>query len=222
MLNYKNILILHPLDGSTTFLSPFRHNFEDYYYSFDYKQESIQAAKIKLGDLKVKSLIIFIGHGSSMGLYEPDEQNVYEKYFLDPTMGNHFLEGHDVLLLSCRSNEFIKKMYTASSLIGFGNIISSKQELEIHNENNENKKNLSNDDIQIFNNCIIEAVIKSIKLLDIDKISFFEIAKYIDFNINKFLVKILKDKSYPNRIELARLLFEFRNEIIYQNNLKRI
>ena len=53
--------------------------------------------------------------------------------FLDATGGNHYLEGHDVVLLSCRSNEFIKKIHTASSLIGFGNIISSIQELEIPN-----------------------------------------------------------------------------------------
>jgi cobalamin biosynthesis Co2+ chelatase CbiK len=218
MPNYKDILVLHAIDGSTGFLSPFQHNFEKYYHGFDSKKESIQTAKTKLGGLESESLIIFVGHGSSMGLYEPDDQNVYENFFLDPAWGNHYLENHDVLLLSCRSNEFIKKVHTASSLIGFGNIISSVQELEIHNEKEDIKKHLSEPDIQLFNCYFIEAVIKSIKLLITDKIKFHELAKYIDFNINKCLINVLKNKSYPNRIELAKLLFEFRDEIIYQNN----
>lgn len=218
MHNYRDILILHPLDGSTKFLSPFQNHFEKYYYAFDSNKESIHAAKAKLGDLESKSLVIFIGHGSSMGLYEPDEQNLYESFFLDPTWGNLYLEDHDVLLLSCRSNEFIRKLHTASSLIGFGNIISSLQELEIHNEKNVVKKKLSEEEIDFFNSCFIDAVIKSLKLLEVGKITFNELMKYVDFNINKNLINVLKNKSNPNRIEFARLLFEFRDEMVYQYN----
>ena len=81
MPDYKDILILHAIDGSTSFLSTFQNHFEEYYHGFDSKKDSVQAAKEKIGDLESKSLIVFVGHGSSMGLYEPDEENLYEKHF---------------------------------------------------------------------------------------------------------------------------------------------
>lgn len=218
MHNYKDILILHPIDDSTRFLESFKDSFERNYYGFD--SMSISNAKVKLGDLEPKSLIIFIGHGSTRGLYEPDEQHVYEKFFLDAKWGNHYFEAHDVILLCCRSNEFIRNIHTASSLIGFGNIISSKEELEIHNKLFRKKKKLSEKELDIFNSYFVDSVIKSIKLLEDGKIIFEDVNKYIEFFINKYIVNILKDKCNSNRVELARLLFEFRDEIVYQDNEK--
>ena len=49
---------------------------------------------------------------------------------------------------------------------------------------------------------------------------FKDVNKYIAFFINKCIVNVLKDKTNENRIELARLLFEFRDEIKYQNNVE--
>ena len=218
MHNYKDILILHPVYAYTKFLEPFKDNFEANYYGFN--SDTVQNAKIKLGDLEPKSLIVFIGHGSSRGLYEPDEQHIYEKYFLDVIWGNHYFEDHDVILLCCRSNEFMKKINKASCLIGFGNIISSKRELDIHNEEIKIKKKLSEKEIDFFNSQFVNSVIKTIKLLENGKIVFKDVNKYIAFFINKCIVNVLKDKTNENRIELARLLFEFRDEIKYQNNVE--
>ena len=218
MHNYNEILILHPLDDSTSFLEPFKEYFPNYYHSFDSSLQAIQAAKAKLGDLESKCLVIFIGHGSSFGLYEPSVQSEHEKYFLDVQWGNHYFDQHDVLLLCCRSNKYIEKMYHASSLIGFGNIISSSKELEIHNESASTKKLLTENEISLFKSYFIRAIVDSIKLLESGKITFHQLPNYISFIINKHIVSTLKDKSNNNRIELAKLLFEFRNEIAYKSN----
>ncbi|EJL69978.1 hypothetical protein [Chryseobacterium populi] len=217
MNNYKNILILHAVDESTVFLETLGKEFSEFYHQFDSNTDSIHHAKSLLADLEPKSLIIYLGHGSSFGLYEPDESHIYEKYFLNTQWGNHYFEDHDILLISCRSSDFIKTMNTFSSAIGFGNIISSKKEVDFHNEKNHIKKDLSADEISIFNTFYIEASIKVIKLLISDKILFSSIYNYYIFFINQTINTVLLDKENKNRIELARLLFEFRNTIKYIN-----
>lgn len=218
MNNYNGILILHAVDNSTMFLNSFEKEFSDYYLSFDSTKESILNAKNLLGDLNPKSLIIYLGHGGSSGLYEPDENHLYEKFFLDVTWGNHFFEEHDILLLSCRSNDYISKVYTPNFSLGFGNIISSVEELKIHNEKNHVKKELSKDEINLFNQIYIETSIRAVKSLINSKISFDNIYKYYNFLINQEINKILLDKDNENRVELSRMLFEFRNEIILKKN----
>lgn len=119
-------------------------------------------------------------HGSSSGLYEPDDTHEYEKYFLDATWGNHYFEKHDVFLLSCKSNEFLKKIYTSNYSIGFENIISSKTELDIDNKYKDIKKSLSEDEINIFNQIYVDSSIVVIKSLINEKIKFQDIQNIFD------------------------------------------
>jgi len=218
MNNYGKILILHALDKSTNFLSVYKEEFKDYYFSFNSEQESIYRAKSLLGDLEPKSLIIYLGHGSSSGLYEPDDSHVYEKYFLDATWGNHFFDEHDIFLLSCKSNDYIKKVYKANSLIGFGNIISSKFEIDRHNESNTLKIYLQQSDIERFNELYVASSIKVLKKLVNNEIYFFDVPKYLRFMINSDINQLLLDKKNSNRFHFSRLLFDFRNEILYRKN----
>lgn len=220
MSEYNQIIIVHAIDNSTLFLNKFKEEFSEYYFSFDSSKESISIAKARLGDLTPRSLIIYLGHGSSSGLYEPDENHLYQNFFLDVKWGNHFFEDHDVLLLSCKSNEYINRVYTSNFALGFGNIISSDEELKIHNEKNDVKKDLSIDELNQFNQIYIEVCLKVINRLINNKISFDVVPKYFSFLINKEINKILLDKGNENRVELSRLLFEFRNEIILNKNGK--
>ena len=112
MNDYKGILVLHAVDDSTLFLIIFEKEFGNYYFSFDSTEKSISETKILLGNLEPKSLVVYLGHGSSSGLYEPDDKHIYEKLFLDVKLGNYYLENHDVLLLSCRSNDYLNKIHT--------------------------------------------------------------------------------------------------------------
>lgn len=218
MNNYKDVLIIHPIDQSTTFLAEFEKHFKKNYCSFDNDKTKITQVKNKLGDLETKSLIIYIGHGSSSGLYEPNEEGDYDKYFLDVNWGNHFFEDHDVILLSCKSSEFIQKLYNCKNIIGFGNIVSSFTEVKISNEKTGIKKNLIPEDVDYFNNCYVSSIIKSLKLLISDKIKFNQMSVFIEYFINKEINNVLKNKSIENNVEIARLLFEFRNEMFVKND----
>lgn len=219
MNNYKGILILHAVDNSTLFLKSFEKEFSDYYLSFDSTKESILKAKNSLGDLNPKSLIIYLGHGSSFGLYEPDENHKYEKLFLDVNWGNLYFEDHDVLLLSCRSGEYLNKIYKSNFSLGFGNIISSDEELKIHNEKNHIKKKLNIDEINLFNETYIKISIKAVESLINGVTTFENITRSFYFLVNQEINKILLNKENINRVELSRMLFEFRNEIILKKNV---
>ena len=218
MNNYKSILILHAVDNSTLFLGKFEEEFGNIYVPFDNDPKSILRAKTLIGDLETKSLIIFLGHGSSLGLYEPDETHTYEKFFLGVALSNHYFDEHDIFLLSCKSNELIQKIYKSSYSIGFGNIISSITELGFHNDKNEVKKTLNEDEIDMFNKLYVDCSIKVVKELVSKKINFYDVPKYFRFFINQEINKILLDKGYNNRIEFSRMLFEFRNEIFLKRN----
>jgi hypothetical protein len=190
MNDYKGILVLHAVDDSTLFLNIFEKQFIDYYFSFDSTEKSISEAKKLLGNLEPKSLIVYLGHGNSSGLYEPDENHLYEKLFLDVVWGNHYFEEHDILLLSCRSNDYISKVYTPNFSLGFGNIISSKEELKIHNEKNEVKKKLSVGELNLFNQIYIEISIKVMKSLINNTMDLIIFPSNLVFNqeINKILL----------------------------------
>lgn len=215
---YKKILILHSLDESTGFLSEFKKSFSDFYISFDSTESSINNAKKQLGDLEDTSLIVYLGHGSSEGLYLPNEDYNYENLFLDIKWGNHFFENHDVILLSCRSNELISRLYKYNSAIGFGNIISSFYELDNHNKNHVKKKKLEEEDIDLFNEIYTRVSILVIKLLVNNIITFKVIYKYYTYFLNKEINKILLETKLKNRLELASLLFELRNQMLYKIN----
>lgn len=220
MNKYNSILILHAYDNSTLFLNKFKKEFEHFYYSFKSDEESVYKAKKLIGDLEPKSLIVYLGHGSSSGLYEPDDTFEYKKYFLDATWANYYFDEHDIFLLSCKSSDFIKKIYKPNFSLGFGNIISSEEELKHHNKYSDLKKILNQDEINIFNDIYVGCSIQIIKLLIKEKIRFLDIPKYFRFYLNKEINRILLNKENANRIELSRLVFEFRNQILLKQNLK--
>jgi hypothetical protein len=220
MNNYEKVIILHALDKSTNFLTVFKDEFKNNYFSFNCEQDSINHAKRLLGELLQKSLIIYLGHGSSSGLYEPSDNHAYDKYFLDATLGNHYFDEHDIFLLSCKSNEYIKKIYKSSSSIGFGNIISSKFELDHHNDSASEKIPLEQSDIDRFNEIYVNSSIKVIKKLVNDEIYFFDVPKYLRFVINSDINQLLLDKNNSVRLHYSRLLFDFRNEFLYKKNTR--
>lgn len=219
MKRYKRILIIHSLDDSTRFLNTFHEEFPDYYVSFNSSSESKINAKNVLGELDEPSLIVYIGHGSSQGLFMPNENFEYNELFIDTNWGNLYFENNDILLISCRSNEFLKRVYTYKSALGFGNIISSEFELKHHNSVNKIQKNLQKEDIDIFNKIYVNVSINIIRLIIKNKIDFKSMKKYYNYFLNKEIDNILLNKNLKNRVEIARLLFELRNELIFIENI---
>lgn len=214
-MNKYDILIVHALDETTQFLLPFKEEFPEFYWEVKVDSSNIQDTLNKITQKSENSIIVFLGHGHSNGLYAPNNR---DNIIIDKDIANKIFTNKNVLLLSCNSNQFIEKLETYKQIIGFGDILSSMEEVRIRSEFEVNKRDIDDEDIKWFNNIYIQSIIKSLKHLLKGQIEFNEVAKYIEFYINKEINKILRNKTVINRKERARLLFEFKNDMIFKCN----
>ena len=212
MMSKYDLLIVHALDETTKFLLPFKDEFFDFYWEVKADHNNIKDTLNKISQKSENSIIIFLGHGHSTGLYAPNDR---DNIFIDKDKGNELFINKNILLLSCNSNQFIKKLNTYRHIIGFGDILSSMEEVRIRNEYEANIS-ISNEDIKWFTDTYIQSIIKTLRHLLKGQIEFNEVAKYIEFYINKEINRTLKDKTNINRKERAKLLFEFKNDMIFK------
>lgn len=215
----NKLYFIHALDETTSFLNVFQENFQENFLEILPTKESVEDSIKYLEEIPDDSTIVFLGHGHSAGLYTP-ESSSFEKYtFIDKLIGDHLFSKKKVILLSCRSSEFISKITTIDQIIGFGNILSSKEELKIEADLETGKfRDLSEEDITFFNSSYCLAIINSLNKYKKKLYSFNELPFLIEFYINQKINEILLNKKIGNRVEIARLLFEFRNEMLLLKN----
>ena len=215
MINNSKILIVHSLDDSTEFLSVFKEAFEEYYFVIkSNKQEEIDKVHSKIKTLNEDDIFIFLGHGASYGLFAPSSTDIR---IFDKKSANEMFENKNIVLLSCKSSDFIKELSTYKRIIGFSDIPSSMNEIIAERDIVGNQRNVNEEDIKKYNKCYTNSIIKALKLLFHKKITFSQLAKYIEFFLNKEIISILEDKAKENRKDLAKLLFEFRNEMVFKD-----
>ena len=212
MMSKYDLLIVHALDETTKFLLPFKDEFFDFYWEVKADHSNIKDTLSKISQKSENSVIVFLGHGHSTGLYAPNDR---DNILIDKNKGNKLFINKNILLLSCNSNQFIENLNTYRHIIGFGDILSSMEEVRIRSEYEANIC-ISDEDIKWFNNTYIQSIIKTLRHLLKGQIEFSEVAKYIEFYINKEINRTLKDKTNINRKERAKLLFEFKNDMIFE------
>ncbi|MGQ3013461.1 MAG: hypothetical protein ACT6QS_07130 [Flavobacteriales bacterium] len=216
MNSYRNIVLIHALDDSTAFLSDFKELNPNGYIEVGPEEESISGALEQLRTVQPLSLIIFLGHGYSAGLGCLDVSTYERRTMINAEVANDIFSKHDVLLLSCKSGEFIQRLNTYNSVLGFGNILSSLAEVRVEAEYTGRFRDLSAEDIDYFNRTYVRAIMKSLKLLIDNRILFKMVPQRISYFINKEINLLLRQKNKDNRVEIATLLFEFRNEMVYK------
>ena len=213
---YKKICIIHTLDDSTNFLSSIGLLAPDEYIISGPEDEEVTELLEFLTKIEGSSLIIFLGHGHSSGLYCSHMDTYGVRTMINGLVGNKVFKNQDVILLSCNSAEFIKQLTTCRAVIGFGNILSSGKEVDNEAAILGKRRNLSDLDISTFNNYYVDAMKNAIELLIKNKINFKALPNWISYFINKSINSVLRQKEKQNRFEVAKLLFDFRNEILYK------
>lgn len=207
-------LCIHPEDETTLFLEPIGKLFRENYIKVQPLDQSHEEAIQKIQAAEEKSIIIFLGHGTQNLLYSSETSAYEKKEFINISLSNSIFKNKNILLVSCFSADLINKFDTYNCAIGFGNIISSIEERNAEAELFSGKYiNIDKKDIDIFNNCYVTSIKKSIKLLIESKINFHQLYTYIRLYLNKEINKVLLDKNLSNRLEIATLLFLLRDEI---------
>lgn len=213
----NKLYFIHALDETTSFLNIFKEYFRKNFFTIEPNEKSVAESIEFLKQIPDDSLVIFLGHGHSRGLYTP-EDNDFKKYtFIDSINGNELFNNKNIILLSCRSSEFGARIINANQFIGFGNIISSVEEIAIEAELESGiYRDLDTNDIKYFNDTYCIAIINALKNLEKGLYAFNQIPKLIEFFVNQQINATLLNKELKNRVEIAKLLFEFRNEMIYR------
>ena len=215
----SELYFVHALDKTTSFLSVFREHFEVNFYTIEPNKDSVENSIKYIQEIPENSVIVFLGHGHSTGLYTPESEEFPKEIFINSETGNQIFNAKKVLLLSCNSNQYIRQLDSFKYKIGFGNILSSINEVSIEAEIETGVyRDLSENDIHFFNSAYSYAIINALKKYDTGIYCFDDLPTLIEFYINQKINKILLDKNIENRVEIARLLFEFRNEMILLKN----
>ncbi len=130
MMSKYDILIVHALDETTQFLLPFKEEFPNFYWEVK-ADSNIQHTLNEISQKSENSIIVFLGHGHSTGLYAPNDK---DNIIINKDIANEIFTNKNILLLSCNSNQFIEKLETYKHIIGFGDILSSIEEVRIRSE----------------------------------------------------------------------------------------
>ncbi len=215
--NYSHIICIHPEDASTSFLSIIGAEIDQYYHTIPANQDSHAELIDIIAAYEGTALIIFLGHGSHGSLFGScDSASGGKAVFLNLDFTRELFNGHDVLLVSCNSADFLNKQNSFRNAIGFGNIISSTGEASREAELITGVyRDIDAADIDIFNECFAASVAQAIKLLASGTILFPELCTYLLYFFNKKINTVLLNKEIEKRIEIARLLFETRSEMKY-------
>src|SRR5690606_29161148 len=121
------------------------------------------------------SLIVFLGHGDSVSLHSGTSELYEQKKFITKSE-NYLFEKHNAIFLSCRSDQFISKLTGYRNIIGFGNIISSREEIAQEAEFTGSFRELENSDIENFNQSYVYAIKSTLELLLAGKIRFSQVS----------------------------------------------
>jgi len=220
MTDSLQILCIHPQDETTDFLRPIGELFGDNYIVIPTRDESHQEIINRISLASESSLIIFLGHGTQSLLYGAEGINYEKKAFITIETSNKIFINKNILFVSCLSSDFLNKSNVYYSAIGFGNIISSIKE-----RNDEAElitgiyRQVNKEGIDLFNICYVNSIKQSLFLLLTNNILFEELFSYIRFYLNKEINNVLLNKNNSSRTEIARLLFEFRDEMVFKKNL---
>lgn len=215
----NELYFIHALDKTTSFLSVFREHFEKNFYTIEPNKGSVENSIKYMQEIPENSVVVFLGHGHSTGLYTPESEKFSKEIFINSEIGNQIFSTKRVLLLSCNSNQYIRRLDSFKYIIGFGNILSSMNEVSTEAEIETGVyRDLSENDIHFFNSAYSYAIINALKKYNTGTYRFNELPTLIEFYINQKINEILLNKKVENRVEIARLLFEFRNEMILLKN----
>jgi len=247
----KPILIVHPYDKSTQFLSKIKmhlvNNFGNQVHHFNvYPDENSHNECIeRIAAHKVNGLIIFLGHGRTDKLYgakgdlfnssdftstEAKNENLSAYYYNDNFINENNVEifkQKKVFCLACNSNNKIAALAMdkgAKFFLGFGDIPTSPAEFIEHEVLNKVGQNIST--ISSLMRKELNYIIKKSLFLSIQKkTTSRDLLSYIHFIANQRLADLLvNQKNYKERYVLADYIYFLKKgaKILGDSNLSLI
>lgn len=207
----KKIVCIYPEDETTAFLQPlYEHicstlNAVGIHNDTTEDDDTLDKIYAEINDT---DCVIFLGHGTSVELYGSRCDNVVFE-----SNNHNLLDSKRLLLLSCNSNQFIKK-YEKNDSIGFGFLPTSLDDVrrtrKLHNVDIENIEKI---DVDTYNMALVQSLINTISLNTMYDFHLFK--ERLKFNISREIVSCLIKRDSPNyRIVADMLYYVYKDMII--------
>lgn len=210
------MIVVYPHDPSTLFLKEIVEKIKPFITSeVDRAMPDAYDKTISFINSHQKATLIFLGHGFSEGLYGGCYVADGKQILITKDIAIKSFRNRKVILLCCRSSEFIIKIEnTFEVAIGFGNIKTSKEDLTSKADKEKFKdykilelfrKNL----VDLFANSIVEATRSNY--------SFYQFYKGLKLRMNKAICNYSLSKDLNENLA-GQLLFELKREMLIIGN----
>jgi len=204
------MIVLYPNDPSTHFLSDIckvisnSENVDVYFRDKDTLTYEEIISIVEKSHLS--RLILYLGHGTSTEIYYFGTENV-----ITSEIAQQIFKGKKLILLACYSSEFLrtlnKQFYSA---IGFGNILTSRAELEPRDYNEYNHEDFKC--ISLFREKLVKLFIQSLTEARALNSSFLQFNNSLKLRINKVISECSISEDKTDKL-LGKLMFDLKTEI---------
>ncbi len=211
----KKICIIHPTDPTTDFLSDIYNEVDESLIKI-FRLEAPDANFSFYESIPTENVILFLGHGTSDSLNGTSSIG-HQQIFMSENQLAVF-ENKDVILFSCRSNQYVKKFYKTANLkhgIGFPNMITDYDEIA-HYDDPERAEGLTSEDIDNFKKVLVSIMKGSLNDYILMNLNIYQFYNRIILRTNKSILKHFKENGRDE--PLGRMLIDFRNGIILKKN----
>lgn len=220
-MNNLIIHIIHPKDDSTDFLEEI--------YSYIKEKTKIEINILRL-ETKVdhsnfydiiptipdNELILFFGHGTSIGLCGARTKEYEEIEFITNRQLKVF-EEKNVVLVTCRSNQYLKTHFEEcilKSAIGFPNLITDFEEVEYH-DNPKRVEDIKLEDIDAFRYMIVQIMKYSLEDYINNDFTTLQLFNRIKLRINKRVINLYHGTPNKGKLTLGKMLNDMVDGLIY-------
>jgi hypothetical protein len=205
------MIVVYPSDPSTKFLQEIITNTDQFISKKidDVLPTDYIKTFSKINLIEESTTFLFLGHGFSGGLYGGCDNPEYRTIFISTAKGINVFRNKKIILLACRSSEYINSLEGVYlSAIGFGNIVTSQQDLKTKNDIFYYR-----DSIGIFRSDLLDLFSKSLIEAFKMEYTFLQFYNGLKLRMNKYICQHSLSKNI-NEKKAGELMFSLKKEMI--------
>lgn len=219
---YNNIVIVYPLDDSIEFLQPILNGLKRLFPNAVILRPQPGTYGSAISD--ETELVIFLGHGTPSQLYGSLNDSGEKSVFLNVTNGSLLLDGVDIILFACNSDDYFRKIKRNAEIdcyVTFGDMPTDWEHIRHNRDQDANfLKDFEDEHLEYYKAVIVESVVEGFKN-GVRTNSIIGIPKRISLIVNQKINDVILEQKWskPQKLQMMELLNDFKKEIRYAQPL---
>ena len=219
---YNNIVIVYPLDDSIEFLQPILNGLKSLFPNAVILRPQPGTYGSAISD--ETELVIFLGHGTPSQLYGSLNDSGEKSVFLNVTNGSLLLDGVDIILFACNSDDYFRKVKRNAEIdcyVTFGDMPTDWEHIRHNRDQDVNfLKDFEDEHLEYYKTVIVESVAEGFKN-GVRTNSIIGIPKRISLIVNQKINDVILEQKWSKsqKLQMVELLNDFKKEIRYAQPL---